>query len=133
MEIRRQLHSPSEVAGALLADPEGLGAGRAVALAAQMAAEAGDPTEHGWQRWRDDWRGLAMDGDVDGPPFGRVQHGVAGQLGGVRPSTVKYRIRQAMMRYKAKAGSKRSRVLSCKASTRQPGFKILKNTSIYHP
>ena len=73
MEIRGQLHSPSEVASALQADPEGFGAGRAVALAAQMAAEAGDPTEHGRQRGRDDRRGLVVDGDVDGLPFGRVQ------------------------------------------------------------
>ena len=85
MEIRRRPHPPGEVAGALQADPEGLEAGRAIALAAQVAAEAGDPTEHGRQRWRDDWRGLAGDGDVDGPPFGRVQHGVAGQLGGGPP------------------------------------------------
>ncbi len=85
MEIRRQLHTPGEVASALQADPEGLGAGRAVALAAQMAAETGDPTEHGRQRWRDDRRGLVVDGDVDGLPFGRIQDRVAGQLGGGPP------------------------------------------------
>ncbi len=53
MEIRSQLHFPSEVAGVLQADPRGLGATWAVALAAQVAAEVGDPAEHGWQRRRD--------------------------------------------------------------------------------
>ena len=35
-----------------------------------------------------------------------------------------------MIRYKAKAGSKRSTVLSCKASTRQPVLKILKTSML---
>ena len=85
MEIRRQLHTPGEVASAPQPDPEGLGAGRAVALAAQMAAETGDPTEHGRERRRDHRPGSAVNGDVDRLPFGRIQDGIAGQLGGGPP------------------------------------------------
>lgn len=85
MEIRGQLHPPGEVAGALQADPEGLGAWGTVAFAPQMAAEAGDPTEHGRQRWRGGRRGLPMNRDVNGPPFGRIQDGIAGRLGGCPP------------------------------------------------
>lgn len=82
MEIGGQLHSPSEIAGALQADPERLGTRRAIALAAPMAPQAGDPAEHRGQRgWRDR-RGPAMNRDIDRLPFGRVQDGVAGQLGG---------------------------------------------------
>ncbi len=85
MEIGGQLHSPSEVAGALQTDPQGLGARRAVALAAQVAAEAGDPAEHGRQRRRDHRRGPVVDRDINGSPFSGVQDGVAGQLGGSPP------------------------------------------------
>ena len=85
VEIRGQLHSPSEVASALQADPEGLGAGWSITLAAQMAAQAGDPAEYGRQRGRSDRRGPTVNRDVDSPPFGRVQRGIAGQLGGGPP------------------------------------------------
>ena len=62
-----------------------LGGRGAVALAPHMAAQAGDPAEHGRQRRRDHRRGPAVDRDVNGLPCGRVQHGVTGQLGGSPP------------------------------------------------
>ena len=54
------------------------------------------------------------------------QDHIARQVGGGPPQRGQVLNRQAMIRYKAKAGSKRSTVLSCKASTRQPVLKILK-------
>ena len=85
MEIRSQMHPPSEVAGALQADPQGLGTGRTIGFTTQMAAEAGNPAEHGRQRRRDHWRGPAVNGDIDRLPFSRIQDGIAGQLGGGPP------------------------------------------------
>ena len=85
MEIRSQMHPPSEVAGALQADPQGLGTGRTIGFTTQVAAEASDPAEHGRQRRRDHRRGPAVNGDIDRLPFGGVQDGVAGQLGGGPP------------------------------------------------
>ena len=82
MEIRRQLYSPGEVACALQTDPEGLGAGRVVARAAQEATEASNPAEHGGQRrWRDR-RGPPLNRDVNGLPFSRVQDRITRQVGG---------------------------------------------------
>ena len=54
-------------------------------LAAQVTAQAGDPSEHDGQRWGLERGRRVVDGDVDGLPFGGVQHGVTEQLGGGPP------------------------------------------------
>lgn len=78
MKLGSQLHPPSEITGALQTDPERL---RAVVLAAQMAAQARDPSEQDRECGRRFRRGFAVDGNVDRTPFGGVQHGITGQLG----------------------------------------------------
>ena len=85
MEIRRQLHTPGEVASPLQADPEGFGTGRPIVLAPQVAAQSGDPTEHDGQRRRGHRRWPVVNRDVDGLPFGRVQDRIARQVGGGPP------------------------------------------------
>ena len=83
------MHPPSEVAGTLQADPQGLGTGRTIGFTTQMAAEAGNPAEHGRQRRRDHRRGPAANGDIDRLPLAGSRTASQGNSGGVRPSRVR--------------------------------------------
>lgn len=85
MEIGSQFHPPGEIARPLQADPEGLGTGWSIAFAPQMTAQAGDPAEHGRQRRREGWWRVAVNRDVNRPPFGRIQDHIARQVGGGPP------------------------------------------------
>ena len=61
--------------------PNSLGAGVAIAFAAEEAAETGDEPGHLAQRWRDVWGRFPMGDDPGGPPFFRVEDHFAREVG----------------------------------------------------